>query len=244
MRNSPMRLNRLFLSLLLLSHWGGYKAVAATDLGSPLSAGDIIHRAIQRDDELRRDRQRYECDVNVRTEKLDAKGSVVSAKAVNATMRPTREIAIGGEVQAEKMDRDYCEARKFMAVLDLQKLAPRFQLTRDLDADAVGRGCYVVSYRPRPGQAYDTREEKVINSLSGRFWIAKDDFSIVQSEGALAQPVTVAFVASVYRLEFQYRSQPLPSGETAPASFQVNLAVRAPLYDMRQRQTSTISNYR
>ncbi len=142
------------------------------------------------------------------------------------------------------MDRDYCEARKFMAVLDLQKLAPRFQLTREPDADGGGRGCYVVSYRPRPGQAYDTREEKVINSLNGRFWISKDDFSIVQSEGTLAQPVTVALVASVYRLEFQYRSMPLPSGETAPASFQVNLAVRAPLYDLRQRQTSTISNYR
>jgi len=131
-----------------------------------------------------------------------------------------------------------------MAVLDLQKLAPRFQLSREADADSAGRGCYVVSYRPRPGQAYDTREEKVINSLSGRFWISKDDFSIVQSEGSLSQPVTVAWVASVYRLEFQYRSMPLPTGETAPASFQVVLAVRAPLYDLRQRQTSTITNYR
>jgi hypothetical protein len=239
-----MRLNRLFLCLAFLVGWNGAEATAATEVGPALSAADIIHRAIQRDEELRRDRQRYECDVNVRTEKLDAKGSVVSTKAVNGTMRPTRQIAFGGEMPAEKLDRDYCEARKFMAVLDLQKLAPRFQLTREPDADTVGRGCYVVSYRPRPGQAYDTREEKVINSLSGRFWIAKDDFSIVQSEGALAQPVTVALIASVYRLEFQYRSMPLPSGETAPASFQVNLAVRAPLYDLRQRQTSTISNYR
>src|SRR5476651_1477959 len=239
-----MRLNRLFLCLAFLVGWNGAEATAATEVGPALSAVDIIQRAIQRDEELRRDRQRYECDVNVRTEKLDAKGSVVSTKAVNGTMRPTRQIAFGGEVPAEKLDRDYCEARKFMAVLDLQKLAPRFQLTRESDADTVGRGCYVVSYRPRAGQAYDTREEKVINSLSGRFWIAKDDFSIVQSEGMLAQPVTVALIASVYRLEFQYRSMPLPSGETAPASFQVNLAVRAPLYDLRQRQTSTISNYR
>ncbi len=239
-----MRLNRLFLCLAFLLGWNGGRAAAATETGPVLSAGDIIRRAIQRDEELRRDRQRYECDVNVRTEKLDASGSVVSTKAVNATMRPTRQIAFGGEMHAEKMDRDYCEAQKFMAVLDLQKLAPRFQLLREPDADAVGRGCFVVSYRPRPGQSYDTREEKVINSLNGRFWIAKDDFSIVQSEGVLSQPVTVAWVASVYRLEFQYRSMPLPTGETAPASFQVNLAVRAPLYDLRQRQISTISNYR
>ena len=239
-----MRLNQLFLCLALFAGGKGVAATAATDPGPAFSAAEIIRRAIQRDEELRRDRQRYECDVSVRTEKLDAKGGVVSTKAVSATMRPTRQISYGGEVRAEKLDREYREAQRFMAVLDLQKLAPRFQLAREADADAAGRGCYVVSYRPRPGQAYDTREEKVINALSGRFWISKDDFSIVQSEGTLAQPVTVALVASVYRLEFQYRSKPLPTGETAPASFQVVLAVRAPLYDLRQRQTSTISNYR
>lgn len=239
-----MRPILLFLALTLAPGPSGLRGAPTTEVPNALSAGDIIQRAIQRDEILRRDRQRFECDVNVKTEKLDGKGSVVSTKAVNATMRPTRQIAVGGEIKSEKRDRDYCEAQKFMAVLDLQKLAPRFQLSRDADAEAAGRGCYVVTYRPRPGQAYDTREEKVINGLNGRFWIAKDDFSIVQSEGSLTQPVTVALIASVYRLDFKYCSQPLSSGETAPASFSVNLAVRAPLYDLRQRQTSTISNYR
>lgn len=236
-----MRPILLFLALTLAS---GLRGAPTTEVPNALSAGDIIQRAIQRDEILRRDRQRFECDVNVKTEKLDGKGIVVSTKAVNATMRPTRQIAFGGEIKPEKQDKDYCEAQKFMAVLDLQKLAPRFQLSREADADAAGRGCYVLSYRPRSGQAYDTREEKVINGLNGRFWIAKDDFSIVQSEGSLVQPVSVALVASVYRLDFKYCSQPLSTGETAPASFSVNLAVRAPLYDLRQRQTSTISNYR
>lgn len=241
-----MRLIPLFLALTLVLVLGpaGMQAAPSSEASGALSAADIIQRAIQRDEVLRRDRQRYECDVNVKTEKLDGKGVVVSTKGVNVTMRPIRQIAFGGEIKAEKQDKDYCEAQKFMAVLDLQKLTPRFQLAREADAEAVGRGCYVVSYRPRVGQAYDTREEKVINGLSGRFWIAKDDCSIVQSEGSLAQPVSVALVASVYRLDFQYRSLSLPTGETAPASFSVNLAVRAPLYDLRQRQTSTISNYR
>lgn len=239
-----MRLHLLFLCLTCI---GGLTRLGAAPLAetlAALTADEVIQRAILRDEVLRRDRQRYECDVNVKTEQLDAKGCVTSTKAVNATMRPTRQIAIGGEMQREKPDRDYTEARKFMAVLDLQKLAPRFQLARDPDAEVAGRSCFVVGYRPRPGQTYDTREEKVINSLNGRFWISKDDFSIVQSEGMLTQPVTVALIASVYRLEFHYRSLSLPTGETAPATFQVDLAVRAPLYDLRQRQTSTISNYR
>lgn len=239
-----MRPSPFFLSLALCLGLSPLAAAPVVDPTAGLSADEIIQRAISRDEVLRRERQRYECDVNVKTEKLDAKGTVTSSKALNATMRPTRQISFGGELQSERQGRDYTEARKFMAVLDLQKLAPRFQLSRDPDAEAAGRNCFVVSYRPRPGQAYDTREEKVINSLNGRFWIAKDDFSIVQSEGTLMQPVTVALIASVYRLDFQYRSMPLPTGETAPACFQVNLAVRAPLYDLRQRQTSTISNYR
>ena len=239
-----MRLSPLFFALTLALGPVGLRGAPTTEATNALSAADIIQRAIQRDEVLRRDRQRYECDVNVTTEKLDGKGTVVSTKAVNVTMRPTRQIAFGGEIKPEKQDKDYCEAQKFMAVLDLQKLTPRFQLAREADAEATGRSCYVVSYRPRPGQSYDTREEKVINGLNGRFWIAKDDFSIVQSEGALVQPISVALIASVYRLDFKYCSQPLPTGETAPASFSVNLAVRAPLYDLRQRQTSTISNYR
>lgn len=239
-----MRLIALFLALTLVLGPAAMQGAPASEATNVLSAGEIIQRATQRDEVLRRDRQSYECDVHVKTEKLDGRGTVVSTKAVDVTMRPTRQIAFGGELKAEKPDKAYCEAQKFMAVLDLQKLTPRFQLTREVDAEATGRGCFVVSYRPRPGQSYDTREEKVINGLSGRFWIAKDDFSIVQSDGSLAQPITVALVASVYRLDFQYRSLSLPTGETAPASFSVNLAVRAPLYDLRQRQTSTISNYR
>jgi len=35
---------------------------------------------------------------------------------VNATMRPNREIAIAGEVPAEKMDRDYCDASRRRAM--------------------------------------------------------------------------------------------------------------------------------
>lgn len=240
-----MRLLPLFLAIALgAAAAAGMRGSPAALAASALSADDIIQRAIQRDEVLRHGRLRYECDVNVKTEKFDAKGAILSTKAVKSTIRPTRQIAVGGEVQSDKQDRDYTEARKFMAVLDLQKLAPRFQLSREADAEVAGRGCFVVSYRPRPGQTYDTREEKIINWLNGRFWIAKDDFSIVQSEGSLTQPVTVALIASVYRLDFKYCSQPLPSGETAPASFSVHLAVRAPLYDLRQRQTSTITNYR
>ena len=130
-----MRPSPIFLCLALCVGLSHLVAAPLMDPTPAMTADDIIQRAILRDEVLRRERQRYECDVNVKTEKLDAKGTVTSTKALNATMRPTRQISFGGELQSEKQGRDYTEARKFMAVLDLQKLAPRFQLSRDPDAE-------------------------------------------------------------------------------------------------------------
>ncbi len=209
-----------------------------------ISADEIIRRATLRDEQLRRERQRYQCDLRVTTEKLDGTDAVVSTKTLAVVMRPAREIAVGGEVASGANDKEAVEAKKFLAVMDLQKLAPRFEMSREADGESNGRACYVVRYRPRVSQRADTKEEKAMNGLTGRFWVARDDFSILQSEGTLAQPVTIMLVASVYRLDFTYRSCPLPNGDPAPACFQLVLGVKAPLYEMRQRQTSTMSNYR
>ena len=85
----------------------------------------------------------------------------------------------------------------------------------------------------------------MIDQLSGRFWLAQRDLSIVQSEAELRQPVTVAWVASVYRLDFRYRGRRLPGRATmvVPASVVLDLGVSAPLYHSRQRQTTLMTNY-
>ncbi len=208
---------------------------------------EIVRRSALRDDALRRDRQRYECDVEVRTEELDAQGGVTSSKTKHLTIRPSRDLSLAGEIPTKGRaaeEKETLDAKKFMVVMDMQKLAPRFVMSREGDDEILGRSCYVVRYRPRSGQSYDNREEKIMNQLTGRFWITKDDFSIVQSEGSLTQPVTVALVASVVRLDFKYQAQLLPSGEPAPATHHVLLGVKAPFYELRQRQTTTLKNYR
>ena len=174
-----------------------------------------MRRALVRDDILRRGRQRFECDLRIKTERVDAGGSVLSTQAKQFSVRPgpdllrTAVALEGGKTASEK---DAAEARKFMAAMDLQKLAPRFRMTRTGEETVQGRPCHVIAYAPRPGARYDNSEEKVMNGLAGRFWVAKDDFSILQSEGSLTAPVTVALVASVWRFDFSYRSQPLPCG--------------------------------
>lgn len=232
---------RLALVLTLL-----VPALNAADPSSDPTPAEILRRASRRDEQLRRERQRYECDVRLTVETLDRNGAVSEKRAKNYVMRPTADISLGGELldASGKTDKDAVEARKFMAVMDLDKMGPRYELAREANAAENGRECFVIRYRPKAAQPYATNEEKIMNQLTGRLWIARDDFSILRSEGHLERPVTVALVASVYRLDFAYRSAPLPSGDPAPESFELSLAVKAPFYHSAQRQRSVLTRYR
>lgn len=213
---------------------------------SDLPAAEVLRRAARRDEQLRRERQRYECDVRLTIESLDQAGKVTATRDKSYVLRPTLDISLGGEMldSTGKSDKDAVEAKKFMAVMDLNKMAPRYEMTRDGFAKESGRECIVIRYRPREGAPYSGNEEKVMNQLTGRLWIAKDDFSILRSEGRLERPVTLALVASVYRLDFNYRSSPLPNGDPAPESFELVVSVKAPFYHSSQRQKSVLSKYR
>ena len=128
--------------------------------------------------------------------------------------------------------------------MDLQRLAPRFDYALAGEAPVRGRACYVVEYSPRHGQPAATREEKGIDSLCGRFWIDKSTFEILQGEGSLARPVTVALLGAVTRMDFAFHTQTLPGGEAGPADFSTDLVIKAPLHFYRQRQSSVFGNWR
>lgn len=208
---------------------------------------DIVHRAVLRDDALRASRHGMKCDQTVKIERLDRDGKVTGVTTSKTVHVQTEAITFSTDVSAQGTD-GQSEARRqtdhVEAVMNLGKLAGRFQMALAEDAPVRERSCYVVRYWPKDGQTSDTREEKVVNNLKGRFWIAKDDFSILQSEGLLSSPVTVALIASVNRLDFHYDSQTLPSGDVAPAHVSVNIAVKAPFYDFREKKTITQENWR
>ena len=56
--------------------------------------------------------------------------------------------------------------------------------------------------------------------------------------------MTVAFIASVTRMDFKFHSQLLPNGEVGPLDFSVDLAIHAPFYDFRQLQVNSLRNWR
>lgn len=232
---------RLALGLLLIARPLPGRGAEA------LSLNDIVHRAVLRDDALRASRHGMKCDQTVKVEHLDREGKVTSVSTVRTVHLQTEAITFSTDVAASGTD-GQSEARRqtdhVEAVMNLGKLAGRFQMALAGEETVRERSCYVVRYWPRAGQTSDTRKEKVVNNLKGRFWIAKDDFSILRSEGVLSSPVTVALIASVNQMDFLYHSQTLPNGDVAPGETTVSIAVKAPFYDFREKKTTTQENWR
>lgn len=235
------RLLRLALAFVLLALPTASRAAEAL----PLS--EIIHRAILRDDALRASRHGMKCDQTVKVEHLDSDGKVTGTSTDRTVHLQTAAITYNTDVAAQGSDGAGVakqQTEHVEAVMNLGRLAGKFQMALAEDAKIRDRECYVVRYWPRNGQSSETREEKVVNNLKGRFWIAKDDFSIVQSDGTLSGPVSVALIASVNQMDFSYHSQTLANGDVAPADVSVNIAVKAPFYDYREKKKTTQENWR
>lgn len=229
----------------------GYTLLALPLMGraaDALSLNDIVHRAVLRDDALRASRRGMRCDQTVKIEHLDSDGKVTGVSTDRTVHQQTEAITFSTDVAAAQGTDGQSEAKRqtdhVEAVMNLGKLAGRFQMALAEDETVRDRSCYVVRYWPKNGQTSETREEKVVNNLKGRFWIAKDDFSIVQSNGALSGPVSVALIASVNQMDFTYHSQTLPNGDVAPGDSSVNIAVKAPFYDFREKKRTTQENWR
>jgi hypothetical protein len=246
-------------TLLLWASAFLFGAMVLADPAPPAapSVNEIVQKAIARDD-LRRDhREMFEADQTILTERLDLEGKVLAAKTVHTIHHPTREISFSTDTMSNSTssslstpsapghpDQDTVKAQHIMAVMNLGKLAPHFTETVTGSATIQSRDCYVVSYRPKPGQPADNREEKVVNNVAGKFWIAKDNYDILQSEGSLVGPVTVAFIAAVTRMDFKFHSQVLANGEVGPGDFSVDMAIHAPFYDFRQLQVNSLAHWR
>lgn len=213
---------------------------------------EIVKKALERDDALRERRTGFEYHLKVTTKNLSREGEVESEYATEAVVKPNKEIlfdqTLGEEGKISEEDsrsKKIRESEKIRAVMDLKKLAPRFELTLEGEEAVGGRGCYVVAFQPKPDQPYDSREEKVINKMAGHFWIAKDDYSVLKSAGKLTEPVSVAwFFATMREVSFAYQTQPLPNGDPGPHLFDLTYDMQTTVAYQRKQLLSQISGYK
>jgi len=142
-------------------------------------------------------------------------------------------------------DKQVEDAKKVNAMLDMAKIAPRYNYQRLNDETIRTRRCFVIKFSPKKDQPFSSREEKVINKVSGIIWIDQNDFSIIQTKGKLTEEVDVAwFLATMKSLDFNYQTSELDIANIpVPADFSMNFDLNIMGYRMAQRQKSSMTDY-
>jgi hypothetical protein len=221
---------------------------------APLSARQIIDRAVTTDKRLRESRTAYTYQYKLKTEKLDRKDHILSTEEFKARVRPNKEISYSVEImedaatksaaQKKNQTKQVNEARSLMTKIELEKLAEYYHYEKEGEATLLKRPAHIIRFSPKSSLKAKSREEKVLHALEGRLWIDQENFAILQSEASLSHPVAVAwFFATLRELEFSYQALLLPNGDPAPANFHLFLDVQIPFGYQRQRQHSTMSQY-
>ena len=249
MRTSLFLLLPLALAATELHAQQTSERVVITGEGPP-DVNEIVQRAVANDEQRHEHRLGFACDQIVTTERLDKAGTVFKTKTAHLVHHESDEAArsVAEDLPAESdrphRDGDTVKAEHRLGVLVLRRLAPRFDYVLAGEAPVRGRACYLVEASPRLDQPANSREERVIDGLHARFWIDKGTFEILQGEGSLVRPVSVALFGSVTRMDFAFHTQTLPNGEVGPADLRTDLVVTAPFHFYRQRQSSVLEDWR
>lgn len=243
-------LHQKFLVLLL---WG---VLSSSPGWGETKVDEIVAKVLKRDEELSKLQEEMEFDLVLTHEKLDRDNTVISTREAKVRIQPGGESAYqqvvgaagtddSGKPLEEKDQKNVNDAQNAMKQMKLRKLAPRFDIALEGAGREQGLDCWILKYTPKPGQTAQSREEKIINQLSGKFWVSKADYSIVKSVGKLTGPVSIAwFMAKMRELEFDYYTLPLASGNRMPARFEMSFDLQVPMSYVRRRQVSVMENYR
>jgi len=185
----------------------------------------------------------YSADFN---DDSDPKSDSTSGKSKVAGVGAGRNLRTGADDDDDNdKDKQVEDAKKVNAMLDMAKIAPRYNYQRLNDERIRNRLCFVIKFTPKKDQPFSTREEKVINKVGGTIWIDQNDFSIIQTKGKLTEEVDVAwFLATMKSLDFNYQTSELDIANIpVPADFSMNFDLNIMGYRMAQRQKSSMTDY-
>lgn len=218
---------------------------------------EIVKGVLARDEAEQKELAKYAYRQKVRTDKLNADGTVRETSEIAMEVRPGDDFAIVADGKGNVLsptqvtDRQRKQAKDsetLKASFSLRRLAGRFDISLAGSDTVSGRPAWVLAFTPKPGQPYDNRIEKILNNLAGKMWVAQDDYSIVRTEAKLAREVDMAwFFASMVSLDYAYRADLSPDGtppRLRPAEFDVTFDIDVVSRHIRQRQAISMSGYR
>ena len=224
-------------------------------LGSVLSLdSDFVRNVLKRDEVQGHVLDRYEYRQQVLAQDIDGDGKVSGSSGIDMIVHPGNQekfTIVGdekGPLRPEQVtEAQHKEARtseKIKSVFSLKRIAPRFELRLVGEEVCDGKAAWLVAFTSREGQPYANRLEKILNNLSGRLWVAKDDYSIVRTEATLARPVAMAWLfATMNSVSVSYRTVPLEQGR-GPVSFEIDYRAGVLWGELHQRHYISMSGYR
>jgi hypothetical protein len=229
-------------------------ATAATATDPTPSLATILQQVIARDEANQKALQSMEFDNAATIEQLDANQHVTKRQDVKMIIRPGApdEITVlsvhGDDLPsdpdeaARKAKGD--ESKRKNLRFALKDMAQRFVITLAGTDVYRGQSVYLLAFEPKPDQTYKNQTEKVLNHLHGKMWISTKDYSVLQTDATLAQPVEVAwFLAEISTLDFHYELQNT-SGGMGPAAVRTLVVVEALFITIRQRMTVDMTHFR
>ncbi|NCZ96057.1 hypothetical protein EBZ02_02660 [bacterium] len=185
----------------------------------------------------------YSADFN---DDSNSKSDSTSGKSKVAGVGAGRNLHKGSDDDDDDdKDKQVEDAKKVNAMLDMAKIAPRYNYQRLNDETVRNRTCFVIKFTPKKDQPFSSREEKVINKVGGTIWIDQNDFSIIQTKGKLTEEVDVAwFLATMKSLDFNYQTSELDLANIpVPSDFSMNFDLNIMGYRLAQRQKSFMTDY-
>lgn len=215
------------------------------------STDEIISRALGQDQRMREYRSTLAYSIQVEEKKLDRTDKEFGSKVGTATILPGGQISYtilidlsDAPPQSSDSEKKVKESQKYMAIMDFRKLAPKFILSQIGHETVDGRDCYVLTFTPKGNQKAENMEERVINQLTGKFWVDSTSYSVVKAEGKLTKPVSVAwFLATMRELSFTYTTVKLPDGDLGPGDFTLLYDIQSLLRYNRRKEISKMSGY-
>ena len=237
-------------SLLIAFHAGAWLTACASATTPPLST--IIQEVIARDETTQKTLHSLQYHQVLDSEQIDKNGKITKHQQVQMIVRPgaTNEIQVvseKGDDLPENPDEATLQAQgqkaqKQKVNFPLKDIVDRFTIAFLGRGTLQGQSVYILSFEPKPGQTYRNQTERVLNHLHGRIQVSTRDYTILQTDATLAEPVEVAWVfAKVSTLTFHYALNNTTGG-FAPADILTSVRVDAPLLTIQQRMKVEITH--
>jgi hypothetical protein len=206
------------------------------------SGEDLIRKISARDKELVQRRRAFDYDIAITREKLNDDDSVASTETEKVTMRGN--IAPSYHTRDDKPEEE-AKQQSREEPFELLKIIDHYTYTVEGEETVDGVDCWRIHFVPKPDMPYDNREEKVLNNTSGYIWASKADYSLIRNEGSLMHPVSVAWIfATLEKMSFRFDALRMPNGDYGPGRLVYSYLVDVPFFDMHERDTRAMSNYR